>query len=145
MFRAGSTPISASGATSIGVSFGYTFATIPATVVGTVSNITDSSYLLLYPFVAAKTTTGCTFELNGATDSTNYTISWMATDDSSISGGTSSTGTVSGVAVAAKSINRLPVRTTIAGNDYMTMQSNSGGYPVTVRVSLDSLKTFLNS
>lgn len=144
MFRAGSTPVSASGATSISVAFGYTFTAAPTTVIGTVSNVVDANYLLLYPFVISKSTTACTFEFNGATDSTNYSLSWMATDDSTISGGTGGTAS-SGVPVAAKSINRLPVKTSIAGNDYTTIQSTSGGYPITAIVSLDSLKTFLNS
>jgi hypothetical protein len=33
----------------------------------------------------------------------------------------------------------------VSGNDFIVLQSASGGIPITVRVSLDTLKTFINS
>lgn len=156
MFRAGITPVSTSGATSISVSFGDTFTAAPTTVIGTVGNTASANYLILYPFVVQKSTTGCTFEFNGAVDNTNYSVSWIATDDSNISGGTGPTGPAGATgaagatgssAVPAKAINRLQTITSIANYDYtfVTFQTTSEGIPVTYRMSLSALKTFLNS
>ncbi len=148
MFRAGRTSIS-NGATSVSVAFGATFSSAPTTIIGTVSNTAGStSYFLLYPTVISAGTTSCTFELNGITDSTSYSISWIATDDSTITAGagaTGPTGATGAAAVPAKPINRVTPSLSIQGTDYMVIQSASGGIPITVRVSLDTLKTFINS
>ncbi len=148
MFRAGRTSIS-NGATSVSVAFGDTFSSAPTTIIGTVSNTAGStSYFLLYPTVISAGTTSCTFELNGITDSTSYSISWIATDDSTITAGagaTGPTGATGAAAVPAKPINRVTPSLSIQGTDYMVIQSASGGIPITVRVSLDTLKTFINS
>ncbi len=154
MFRAGRTSIS-NGATSVSVAFGATFSSAPTTIIGTVSNTAGStSYFLLYPTVISAGTTSCTFELNGITDSTSYSISWIATDDSTITAGAGATGPTgatgpagaTGAAVVpAKPINRVTPSLSIQGTDYMVIQSASGGIPITVRVSLDTLKTFINS
>lgn len=142
MFRAGKTFIS-NGATSVSVPFGATFSAAPTTIIGTVSNTsgTTGNYFLLYPTVIAAGTTSCRFELNGATDSVNYSISWIATDDSTITGGGGGTGTV----IPAKPINRLCPSINVSNNDYIVLQSSSGGIPITVRVSLATLKTFINA
>lgn len=254
MFRAGKTSAGSSGATSAIVSFGDTFSAPPSTILGTFSNTGGGTYYLLYPTVIAAGTTSCTFEFNGVIDSSNYYISWIATDDATITGGgvgptgptgatgstgiqgatgatgstgiqgptgatgstgiqgpvgtTGSTGatgntgaastvpgptgatgpigatgatgatgadstvpgptgatgpigatgatgadsTVPGptgatgsVAVPAKPINRVIAGTLVSGSDYVVLQSSSGGAPITVRVSLDTLKTFINS
>lgn len=159
MFRAGITPVSTSGATSISVSFGDTFTAAPTTVIGTVGNTASANYLILYPFVVQKSTTGCTFEFNGAVDSSNYSVSWVATDDSNIAGATGATGTAGAPgatgaagatgssAVPSKAINRLQAVTSISNYDYtfVTFQTTSEGIPVTYRMSLSALKTFLNS
>lgn len=162
MFRAGITPVSASGATSISVSFGATFTTAPTTVIGTVGNTASANYLILYPFLVQKSTTGCTFEFNGAVDSSNYSVSWVVTDDSNITGATGATGTAGAPgapgatgtagatgssAVPAKAINRLQAVTSISNYDYtfVTFQTTNEGIPVTYRMSLSALKTFLNS
>jgi hypothetical protein len=185
MFRAGKTFIS-NGATSVSVAFGATFSAAPITIIGTVSNTsgTAGNYFLLYPTVITAGTTSCRFELNGVTDSTSYSISWIATDDATITGGgvtgptgatgpagvTGSTGatgpagaasTVPGptgatgtqgstgpqgpAAVPAKPINRVAASINVTGSDYIVLQSSSGGIPITVRVSLDTLKTFINA
>lgn len=160
MFRAGRTSIS-NGATSVSVAFGDTFSSAPTTIIGTVSNTAGStSYFLLYPTVISAGTTSCTFELNGITDSTSYSISWIATDDSTITAGagatgptgatgpagsTGPTGATGAAAVPAKPINRVTPSLSIQGTDYMVIQSAPGGIPITVRVSLDTLKTFINS
>lgn len=158
MFRAGKTFIS-NGATSVSVPFGATFSTAPNTIIGTVSNTsgTTGNYFLLYPTVISAGTTSCLFELNGAVDSANYSISWIATDDSTITGGgggtgptgpagaTGATGPAGPAAVPAKPINRVCPSTSVAGNDYIVLQSSSGGIPITVRVSLATLKTFVNA
>ena len=112
---------------------------------GTLSNVVDSNYLLVHPFVIGKSTTGCTVEFSGAIDSGNYYVSWVATDDSSItSGGTGATATYY---VPAKPINRLPVISSISDYDYafITFQSTSGGIPSSYRMSLSALKNYLNS
>lgn len=145
MIRIGSSNISTTGATAISVAFGYTFDAIPDTVLASLENTTDTDYLLIYPFVVAKSTTGCTFELSGAVDSNNYNICWLASDDSEVTGGAGTTGATGAAAVPAKPINRIAVATSVAANDYILMQSTSGGAPVTLRVSLATLKTFTNS
>lgn len=144
MFRAGNTSAGASGATSISISFGATFASAPSTVVATMGNTSDASYLLVQPFLIHASTTGCQFEFNGAVDSANYFISWLATDESTITGVTGPTGASY---VPAKPINRLPTVTSVADYDYtyITFQSTSGGIPVTYRMSLTALKSYLNS
>ncbi len=144
MFRTGSTTIGSSGATSVAVSFGATFSTVPVSVVATVSNTTDSNYLLLYPFLINKSTTGCIFELSGAVDSTNYTVNWMASDASNVTGVTGATGSN---AVPAKAFNKLPAVSSITNYDwaFIAIQSTSGGIPTTYRLSLNNLKAFLNS
>jgi hypothetical protein len=215
MFRAGRTSIS-NGATSVSVAFGATFSAAPTTVIGTVSNTGGGNYFLLYPTLISAGTTSCRFEFNGVTDSTSYAISWIATDDSTITGGgvtgptgptgpagntgaagntgstgatgaassvpgptgaTGSTGAASTVpgptgatgpigntgatgaastvpgptgatgaaAIPAKPINRVTPSLAVSGNDFIVLQSASGGIPITVRVSLDTLKTFINS
>lgn len=177
MFRAGRTSIS-NGATSVSVAFGATFSSAPTTIIGTVSNTAGGTYFLLYPTVIAAGTTSCTFELNGITDSTSYSISWVATDDSTITGGggatgptgpagatgatgatgstgtqgiqgvtgsTGATGATGSAAVPAKPINKITAGLSVTGNDYIVLQSYSDGIPVTIRVSLDTLKTFINS
>ena len=101
MFRAGRTSIS-NGATSVSVAFGDTFSSAPTTIIGTVSNTAGStSYFLLYPTVISAGTTSCTFELNGITDSTSYSISWIATDDSTITAGAGATGPTGATGAAA--------------------------------------------
>jgi hypothetical protein len=220
MFRAGRTSIS-NGATSVSVSFGATFSAAPTTVIGTVSNTAGGTYFLLYPTLISAGTTSCRFEFNGVTDSTSYAISWVATDDSTITGGgvtgptgptgpagntgaTGATGTASTVpgptgatgatgatgsqgvtgatgpigntgatgatgatgstgaastvpgptgptgptgaaAIPAKPINRVTPSLAVSGDDFIVLQSASGGIPITVRVSLATLKTFINS
>jgi hypothetical protein len=194
MFRAGKTSIS-NGATSVSVAFGATFSTAPTTILGTVSNTAGGTYFLLYPTVIVAGTTSCRFELNGITDSTSYAISWIATDDATITGGggatgptgatgsagatgatgaastvpgptgatgatgpTGATGAASTVpgptgpsgntganAVPAKPINRVTPSASVQGADSIILQSSSGGIPITVRVSLDTLKTFINA
>lgn len=141
MFRTGLTTIGSSGATSVSVSFGTTFSTVPAAVVATVGNTADSNYLLLYPFLISKSTTGCVFELSGAVDSTNYTLSWMASDADNVTGVTGSN------AVPAKAFNKLPAVSSISNYDwaFIAVQSTSGGIPTTYRISLNNLKSFLNS
>lgn len=150
MFRAGRTSIS-NGATSVSVAFGDTFSAAPTTIIGTVSNTAGGTYFLLYPTVVAAGTTSCTFEFNGITDSTSYSVSWVATDDSTITGGggatgaTGPTGATGSVAIPAKPINRVTPALSVAGDDSVILQSSSGGIPISVRVSLDTLKTFINS
>jgi hypothetical protein len=168
MFRAGRTSIS-NGATSVSVAFGDTFSAAPNTIIGTVSNTAGGTYFLLYPTVISAGTTSCIFELNGVTDSTSYALSWVATDDSTITGGggatgptgpagatgatgatgpagtNGATGATGSAAVPAKPINRVTPSVTVQGNDSIVLQSSSGGIPITVRVSLDTLKTFINS
>lgn len=150
MFRAGRTSIS-NGATSVSVAFGDTFSAAPTTIIGTVSNTAGGTYFLLYPTVVAAGTTSCTFEFNGVTDSTSYSVSWVATDDSTITGGggttgaTGPTGATGSVAIPAKPINRVTPALSVAGDDSVILQSSSGGIPIAVRVSLDTLKTFINS
>lgn len=150
MFRAGRTSIS-NGATSVSVAFGDTFSAAPTTIIGTVSNTAGGTYFLLYPTVVAAGTTSCTFEFNGVTDSTSYSVSWVATDDSTITGGggatgaTGPTGATGSVAISAKPINRVTPALSVAGDDSVILQSSSGGIPISVRVSLDTLKTFINS
>jgi hypothetical protein len=186
MFRAGRTSIS-NGSTSVSVAFGDTFSAAPTTIIGTVSNTAGGTYFLLYPTVVAAGTTSCTFEFNGITDSTSYSISWVATDDSTITGATGAqgiqgvtgstgatgatgsqgiqgvtgstgatgatgsqgiqgvTGATGSAAIPAKPINRVTPALSVAGDDSIILQSSSGGIPVTVRVSLDTLKTFINS
>lgn len=150
MFRAGRTSIS-NGATSVSVAFGDTFSAAPTTIIGTVSNTAGGTYFLLYPTVIAAGTTSCTFEFNGVTDSTSYSVSWVATDDSTITGGggttgaTGPTGATGSVAIPAKPINRVTPALSVAGDDSVILQSSSGGIPIAVRVSLDTLKTFINS
>lgn len=150
MFRAGRTSIS-NGATSVSVAFGDTFSAAPTTIIGTVSNTAGGTYFLLYPTVVAAGTTSCTFEFNGITDSTSYSVSWVATDDSTITGGggttgaTGPTGATGSVAISAKPINRVTPALSVAGDDSVILQSSSGGIPISVRVSLDTLKTFINS
>jgi hypothetical protein len=220
MFRAGRTSIS-NGATSVSVSFGATFSAAPITVIGTVSNTAGGTYFLLYPTLISAGTTSCRFEFNGVTDSTSYAISWVATDDSTITGGgvtgptgptgpagntgaagntgstgatgaassvpgptgatgatgatgsqgvtgatgpigntgatgatgaassvpgpTGPTGATGAAAIPAKPINRVTPSLAVSGNDFIVLQSASGGIPITVRVSLDTLKTFINS
>jgi hypothetical protein len=168
MFRAGRTSIS-NGATSVSVAFGDTFSAAPNTIIGTVSNTAGGTYFLLYPTVISAGTTSCIFELNGVTDSTGYALSWVATDDSTITGGggatgptgpagatgatgatgpagtNGATGATGSAAVPAKPINRVTPSVTVQGNDSIVLQSSSGGIPITVRVSLDTLKTFINS
>jgi hypothetical protein len=150
MFRAGRTSIS-NGATSVSVAFGDTFSAAPTTIIGTVSNTAGGTYFLLYPTVIAAGTTSCTFEFNGITDSTSYSVSWVATDDSTITGGggatgaTGPTGATGSVAIPAKPINRVTPALSVAGDDSVILQSSSGGIPISVRVSLDTLKTFINS
>lgn len=126
------------------VAFGATFDSTPATIIATMSNTVDASYLLISPFVIAKSTTGCVFEFSGALDSSNYNISWLATDDTALVGPTGATGASY---VPAKAINRLTAVTSVSDYDYtyITFQSTSGGIPVTYRMSLSALKTFLNS
>lgn len=95
MFIAGTSPVGASGSTSVSVSFGATFPAAPTTIVSSLGNTADANYLLLYPFIYSTSTTGFSIELNGAVDSANYFISWMATNDSTIaSGPTGATGAV---------------------------------------------------
>jgi hypothetical protein len=196
MFRAGRTSIS-NGATSVSVAFGDTFSAAPNTIIGTVSNTAGGTYFLLYPTVISAGTTSCIFELNGVTDSTGYALSWVATDDSTITGGggatgptgpagatgatgatgtngatgatgatgtngatgatgptganstvpgpTGPTGATGAAAIPAKPINRVTPSVAVQGNDSIVLQSSSGGIPITVRVSLDTLKTFINS
>lgn len=162
MFRAGRTSIS-NGATSVSVAFGDTFSAAPNTIIGTVSNTAGGTYFLLYPTVISAGTTSCIFELNGFTDSTSYALSWVATDDSTITGGGGATGptgpagvtgatgatgmngATGAAAVPAKPINRVTPSVTVQGADSIVLQSSSGGIPITVRVSLDTLKTFINS
>ena len=184
MFRAGKTSIS-NGATSVSVAFGATFSAAPNTIIGTVSNTAGGTYFLLYPTVISAGTTSCIFELNGVTDSTSYALSWVATDDSTITGGggatgptgpagvtgatgatgtngatgatgptganstvpgpTGPTGATGAAAIPAKPINRVTPSVAVQGNDSIVLQSSSGGIPITVRVSLDTLKTFINS
>ena len=168
MFRAGRTSIS-NGATSVSVAFGDTFSAAPNTIIGTVSNTAGGTYFLLYPTVISAGTTSCIFELNGVTDSTSYALSWVATDDSTITGGggatgptgpagetvatgatgpagtNGATGATGSAAVPAKPINRVTPSVAVQGNDSIVLQSSSGGIPITVRVSLDTLKTFINS
>ncbi|MFN5249875.1 MAG: hypothetical protein ACK5DE_02410 [Bacteroidota bacterium] len=65
-----------------------------------------------------------------------------------IQGSTGSTGPVGptgSAAVPAKPINRINPSTTLSNTDYIVMQSTSGSAPISVRVSLASLKTFINS
>ena len=116
MFRAGKTSAGSSGATSVSVSFGATFSAAPSTIIGTFSNTAGGTYYLLYPTVIAAGTTRCTFEFNGAIDSSNYYISWIATDDSTITGGGGATGptgptgpagATGSSAIPAKPINRI--------------------------------------
>lgn len=232
MFRAGKTQCT-NGASTQTIAFGDTFAAAPNTIIGTVSNTGGGTYYLLYPTVIAASTTGATFEFNGVFDSSNYYVSWIATDDATITGGGGATGptgpagatgatgatgdvgatgatgaqgiqgatgatgpagatgvgvtgatgstgatgpagvtgatgpagaTGAGVtgatgptgpagatgatgsaAVPAKPINRINTSSILAGTDYVVLQSTSGGIPVSVRVSLDALKTFINS
>jgi hypothetical protein len=158
VFRAGKTAIS-NGATSVSVPFGATFSAAPNTVIGTVSNTsgTTGNYLLLYPTVTSVGTTSCRFELNGITDSANYAVSWFATDvpaaalipgptgSTGATGATGATGPAGPAAVPAKPINRVCPSVNVAGNDYVVLQSSSGGVPITVRVSLSTLKTFINA
>jgi hypothetical protein len=141
MFRTGLTTIGSSGATSVSVSFGATFSTIPTSVVATVGNTADSDHLLIYPFLISKSTTGCTFELSGAVDSTNYSISWTASDADNV------TGVTGGSSVPAKAFNKLPAVSSISNYDwaFISVQSTSGGIPTTYRISLNALKSFLNS
>jgi hypothetical protein len=235
-FRAGRTSIS-NGATSVSVAFGTTFTAPPNTVIGTVSNTAGGDYFLMYPTVVSVGTTSCRFELNGITDSANYTVSWFATDVSTITlipgatgatgatgptganstvpgptgstgptgatgatgatgsqgirgvtgatGATGPTGAASSVpgptgstgstgptgaqgiqgiqgiqgvtgpkgatgatgpsAVPAKPINKVTPSINVSGTDYIVLQSSSGGVPITVRVSLSTLKTFINA
>jgi len=174
MFRAGKTSAGSSGATSVSVSFGDTFSAAPSTIIGTFSNTAGGTYYLLYPTVIAAGTTSCTFEFNGAIDSSNYYISWIATDDSTITGGGGATGptgpagatgatgaTGAGVtgptgpagatgatgssAIPAKPINRINPLSSISGLASIVVQSSSGGIPITGRITLDDLKTFINS
>ena len=175
MFRAGKTSAGSSGATSVSVSFGATFSAAPSTIIGTFSNTAGGTYYLLYPTVIAAGTTSCTFEFNGAIDSSNYYISWIATDDSTITGGGGATGPtgpagatgatgaqgIQGVtgatgpagatgatgssAIPAKPINRINPLSSISGLASIVVQASSGGIPITGRITLDDLKTFINS
>ena len=175
MFRAGKTSAGSSGATSVSVSFGATFSAAPSTIIGTFSNTAGGTYYLLYPTVIAAGTTSCTFEFNGAIDSSNYYISWIATDDSTITGGGGATGPtgpagatgatgaqgIQGVtgatgpagatgatgssAIPAKPINRINPLSSISGLASIVVQASSGGVPITGRITLNDLKTFINS
>lgn len=175
MFRAGKTSAGSSGATSVSVSFGATFSAAPSTIIGTFSNTAGGTYYLLYPTVIAAGTTSCTFEFNGAIDSSNYYISWIATDDSTITGGggatgptgpagatgatgatgvgvtgptgpAGATGATGSSAIPAKPINRINPLSSISGLDSIVVQAtSSGGIPITGRITLDDLKTFINS
>lgn len=165
MFRAGKTSAGSSGATSVSVAFGDTFSSAPSTIIGTFSNTAGGNYFLLYPTVIAVGTTSCTFEFNGALDSSNYYISWIATDDATITGGgvtgptgatgpagstgatgaAGSTGATGSAAVPAKPINRINPLNSISGIDSIVVQSSSGSIPITGRITLADLKTFINS
>ena len=178
MFRAGKTSAGSSGATSVSVSFGDTFSAAPSTIIGTFSNTAGGTYYLLYPTVIAAGTTSCTFEFNGAIDSSNYYISWIATDDSTITGGggatgptgpagatgatgatgsagatgstgatgsAGATGATGSSAIPAKPINRINPLSSISGLASIVVQASSGGVPITGRITLNDLKTFINS
>lgn len=160
MFIAGRTSLGSSGATSVSVAFGSTFSSVPTTIVGTISNTAGGTYYLLYPTVIGASTTSCTFEFNAAINSSDYYISWIATDDSSITGGagatgatgatgtagaTGATGATGPSSVPAKPINRVTARSSVSASDYVIIQSTSGASPVTVRISLSDLKTYFNS
>lgn len=166
MFRAGKTSAGSSGATSVSVAFGATFSAAPNTIIGTFSNTAGGNYFLLYPTVIAAGTTSCTFEFNGAIDSSNYFISWIATDDSTITGGggatgptgaqgiqgptgatgpAGATGATGSSAIPAKPINRINPLNSISGLASVVVQTSSGGIPITGRITLDDLKTFINS
>jgi hypothetical protein len=151
MFRAGKTSAGSSGATSVSVSFGDTFSAAPSTIIGTFSNTAGGTYYLLYPTVISAGTTSCTFEFNGEIDSSNYYISWIATDDSTITGATGptgpagATGATGSYAIPAKPVNRITILNSIGGSDFIVLQSYSGGSPITGRITLDDLKTFINS
>lgn len=168
MFRAGKTSAGSSGATSVSVAFGATFSTAPSTIIGTFSNTAGGTYFLLYPTVIAAGTTSCTFEFNGAIDSSNYFISWIATDDATITGGgvtgptgatgqqgvqgptgntgpAGATGATGAPPIPAKPINRVNPLNSISGLDSIVVQSSSGSIPIAGRITLNDLKTFINS
>ena len=199
MFRAGRTYISG-GSSTVTVSFGATFSAAPTTVIGTVSNTAGGTYYLLYPTLISASTSACVFELSATTNNASYALSWIATDDSTITAGagatgatgstgstgatgstgstgatgatgstgetgatgstgaagatgadstvpgpTGATGATGAAAIPAKPINRVSARTSISANDYILLQSTSGGSPVSVRISLSDLKTFITS
>jgi hypothetical protein len=196
MFRAGRTYISG-GSSTVTVSFGATFSAAPTTVIGTVSNTAGGTYYLLYPTLISASTSACVFELSATTNNASYALSWIATDDSTITAGagatgatgstgstgatgstgstgatgstgstgatgstgstgatganstvpgpTGATGSTGAAAIPAKPINRVSARTSISANDYILLQSTSGGSPVSVRISLSDLKTFITS
>lgn len=176
MFRAGKTSAGSSGATSVSIPFGATFSAAPNTIIGTFSNTAGGTYFLLYPTVIAAGTTSCTFEFNGVLDSSNYFISWVATDDSTITGGggatgptgpagatgatgaqgiqgatgaigpAGATGATGSPVIPAKPINRINALSSINGLDSIVVQTtSSGGIPIAGRLTLDDLKTFINS
>lgn len=145
MFKSGNT-ILGSGVTALAVSFTGSFDATPHSVVATVENVTDANYLLLTPFIIFKAVTGFHVELNGATDSANYKLDWMASDATGPVGNTGATGsTGSAASITSKPINRLPVLSSIASGDYVAVQSTSGGVPVTYRATLGVVKTFIDS
>lgn len=168
MLVTGLTPIP-NGDTGVAVSFGATFASPPISVVATVGNTADSTVYNMFPTLIYKGTTGCFFSLTAYAPSANYSISWAASDTANLTGDTGATGatgsqgntgsqgstgaqgstglqgTTGSSALPAKPLNMLPARGTVAAGDYFLIQSTSGGIPVTLRVTLADLKTFINS
>jgi len=67
-----------SGSTSVAVTFSTAFSTACTRVVCTIENTTDGSPLAIVVTITARTTTGFTATLSGATDSANYDLHWVA-------------------------------------------------------------------
>lgn len=152
MFKSGTASIS-NGATGYSLTFGSAFSTAPI-LTATVEYSGTGDYLLVFPTLSAKSTTGCFFEFNAAVDSSAYILNWMAADSLNITGATGGTGPIGSTgptgatfaaATPSKPINRLAVASSVAGGNYIPVFSTSGGVATTTRISLDTLKTFVNS
>lgn len=144
MYKQGVQALS-NGVTAANVSYGTTFTSgQPELVMGSVWNVTDSNFLFISAAPTYIGTTGCTFALDAAVDSTNYKIGWFASDTTGPVGTTGATGPAYTSAVS-KPINRLPVITSISGTDYLAVVSTSGGVPVTARASLSTIKTYIDT
>lgn len=160
MFKVGSTGLS-NGATGVDVDIDN--GGIPANYIsGYVYSSTGYSLISawLVGFTGGDT---AKFVFSGAA-STGYSFNWVAMSSdpavgitgptgASVTGPTGATGAgVTGATgatgsngVPAKPINRLPVATSLSDSDFVTVQSTSGGTPVTYRMSLSAFKTYINS